>query len=144
MCRGQMTAERIEAPFPERAPVDEPGFRTPQRLVIQPTPPLASALLADDEPGVFEHAEVLVDGRQGHLERRGELPKRRFGARETLEHRTAAAVGKRLEYRIERVIILRHSLKSRRDGRARQGVRCVAAKTVSERRWRTTGAFGKL
>ena len=65
----------------------------------------AAVALPDEKTGVFEHAHVLRDRRQRHLERLGELADRAFAAGELRQHRAARGIGQRGEGRVERVIV---------------------------------------
>jgi hypothetical protein len=65
----------------------------------------AAVAFTDEKTGVFEHAHVLRDRRQGHLERFGELADRAFAAGELRQHRAARGIGQRGECRVEGWIV---------------------------------------
>ena len=58
----------------------------------------------DEKTGVFEHAHVLRDRRQRHLERFGKLADRAFTAGELREHRAARGIGERRECRVQGIV----------------------------------------
>jgi hypothetical protein len=65
----------------------------------------APVALTDEKTGVFEHAHMLRDRRQGHLERFGKLADRPLTSGELRQHRPPRGIGKRGERRVERVIV---------------------------------------
>jgi hypothetical protein len=59
---------------------------------LDATPPPLRLLSLRDQPRALEHAEVLRDGGQAHVERLGELGDRAFAREETRQDRPARRV----------------------------------------------------
>src|SRR5262249_25137695 len=76
-----------------------------------PDPAVAHAtdLLGGHEAGQFEHADVLLHARQGHVEPAGKVGDRRVAARKLFEHATAGGVGQGRKRAVEvGVLIMNH------------------------------------
>ncbi len=62
---------------------------------------LAAFDAAAHEPGVFEHADVLGRGGEGHLQGLGEFTQVSLALREGADHRPPGRVGKGVEDAVE-------------------------------------------
>jgi hypothetical protein len=62
----------------------------------------APVFVPHDQSRFFEHAQMLRNGGQGHVVRRGELADRRFAKSELREDAATGRVGKRSEGGVER------------------------------------------
>jgi hypothetical protein len=100
--------ESVEALAPELVVPGDPGgfFLEPAR------PELAGAdapdFLRDHEPGLLQHADVLLHAGQGHVEAAGEVADRGVGAAELLEDAPAGDVREGGEGGIEGGLTLNH------------------------------------
>jgi hypothetical protein len=65
-----------------------------------------SVALADDEPGLLQHAHVARDRGRGHFQRLAQLADARGTAREALDHVAPGGVGERREHGVERVELM--------------------------------------
>lgn len=99
-----------------------------ERAGFEAAPPLAAALLAGDETDALEVPEMLVDGRERHVERRGERAHRRLLAGEALQDRAPRGVGQRGEDPVEAFLMVKHKLKYQEGGRdVKTFVACYAS-----------------
>jgi hypothetical protein len=98
---GEEAFERVEARLPERAVRFQPARRLPQRFGREPDVVHAPLDEAPGEPGRLEHAQVLGNRRQGHVERLGQLAHGGVAAGEPLEHRAPRRVAQGREDDIE-------------------------------------------
>ena len=118
---GEEGAEAVESTLGGKPLTADPLGGGRERLGRQLVGADPADLGRRDDPGGFEHAEVLHDGRERHVERAGELAHRRGTAGQALDHRAPAAVAERVEHPIERHPILRHIPKYRDSASACQG-----------------------
>ncbi len=65
-------------------------------------------LLAPDQPGGFEHLDVLGDGGKAHVMGLGELAHARLALRQPRENGAAGRIGKRVKEQREIGIMLSH------------------------------------
>ena len=88
-------------PLPDRAVLDDPLLERAHGSGLEPARPDAADLLRAHEAAALQHVEVLHHGRQGHVQRRGELAHGGRAARQADDHRAAALVGERVEGPVE-------------------------------------------
>src|SRR5580704_16061038 len=69
----EVIVQAVEALVPEAPVVIEPPGRVPERTRPEPAGPVLGVAAPRDEPRALEHLEVLRDGGEAHLERRGQL-----------------------------------------------------------------------
>src|SRR5439155_164957 len=91
----------IEAFVPTPAVPLEPRRLFFQSSRAQSARPHAPDLLRGDEPGLLQHADVLLHARERHTKRLGKVGDRSVGSSELLQHATPSGVGERGEGRIE-------------------------------------------
>ena len=84
--------ERIELRRPKVLVGTDPFVRLLQRFNLQSAGPPLGVTAACDQSRVFQHFEMLGDGRQAYLERRGELLHRRLAQGKARENRAARGV----------------------------------------------------
>lgn len=68
---------------------------------MQAAAPDAAVLGVRDQPGAREHAEVLVDAREGDPERPRQLRNRRFARRQAGENRAPGRIGQGRKQAVE-------------------------------------------
>ena len=78
----QVVVQTIEALLPEPAIAIEPVVDVLEGGGLDPAGPPLRRAAARDQAGPLQHLEMLGDGREAHLERRGELRDRGFAQRE--------------------------------------------------------------
>ena len=71
----------------------------------------ASRLLGPHQAAGFEHLQMLVDGRQRHVERLRELADRGRPARQSLDDDAPSRIGESLEDAVERSSMVKQALK---------------------------------
>lgn len=98
----------VEVPFetvdffgPKAFVRSRPALELAQRPRVEREHVLAAGPGANDEPRLFEHAEVAGHGRQGDRERRREVAGPRGSPNEAIENRAASGVGNRGRYLVE-------------------------------------------
>jgi hypothetical protein len=109
-----MASQRIELRAPEFAVGRNPLRRVLHGSRLQPAQHGAPALRAAQQPGGFQHREVLHHARQRDRERLREFGDGALAPGEPREQRAPRAVGKRREGAVERLLrILNHTVKYR-------------------------------
>ena len=108
----EIAAERVELLGPELLVARDPGRGRLQRRGGKLAADDAPFLGALDQPGLFQHAQVLHEAGQRHVVRRGELAHGGLaGAAKAIEDVAARAVGERGEERVELIVgILNHKV----------------------------------
>ena len=107
----ELVAEGVETADPQLAAFGDPGLGGVHRRRLQPAAAHTPPLLAPDETAPFEGAQVLLDRRQRHVERRCQLTERRRAPAEPVEHSTPARIGERMEEAVPvRIRKLKHLL----------------------------------
>jgi hypothetical protein len=90
---GEVLLESVELPLPELAVVSDPFGCALHRLGSESASVHASVLVAHDQAGAFEDAQMFRDGGKGHVVRRGEIADGRFTESELREDAAARGVG---------------------------------------------------
>ena len=98
---GEVLLESVELPLPELAVVSDPFGCALHRLGSQPAAMHASVLVAHDQAGAFEDAQMLRDGRKRHVVRRGQIADGSLAKSELRQDAAACGVGKRAEGSVE-------------------------------------------
>src|SRR5215467_7687528 len=91
----------VEACVPHLAVPLEPCHLFLQSARAEFAGPYAPDLLRGDEPGLFQHADVLLHAREGHAKLLGEVGNRRVGTSQLLQHAAPGGIRQRGEGRIE-------------------------------------------
>src|SRR4029453_17880665 len=89
----EVTLEAIEPPFPDLAIALGPVGHFLQRAGFEPARAPLRFAAARDESRPLEHTQMLRDGGQAHVERRGELAHRALTRHELRQNRAACRVG---------------------------------------------------
>ena len=97
----QMASERIEALVPEPLVIGEPHGGILQRPRRELATHGAAFLLADDQPGILEHPQVLHEAGQRHVVRGGELGDAQAARLEAAQHVAPRGVGEGGEHEVE-------------------------------------------
>lgn len=103
-----MGIELIEAAFPVRTLSIEPGLHLTKWSGHEVIGAYAPDLLRGHQTTGFEHAEVLLERGQGHVERRGQLRDRRRSLPEPLDDGEPGGVGEPAKDEVERRLLVRH------------------------------------
>jgi hypothetical protein len=107
----EVIAQPIEPVFPFGPAGIDPLLDQAPRPRLDPAGPDAADLLGHDQPGAFEHREVLHHRRKRHGERAGEVAHRSRAARKPFHHRPPRRIGKGLEGKVEGRELVKHVLK---------------------------------
>ena len=83
----------VEAPFPQRSELLDPVHRLLKLLAIDPAGAQLGLAAFGQQAGFFQHFDMFRDGRQAHLERRGQFIDRGFPLQQALEHGPPCGVG---------------------------------------------------
>ncbi len=100
----------IELRFPESPIVLDPLERAAHRRRAQRRAPNSTFLLHGRELGALEHAHVLGDGGERHVESRGELADRAVAGGEAREYVAPRGVGEGKERVVERSGMVNHTV----------------------------------
>src|SRR5262245_12577303 len=115
--------KRVEARLPELAVALQPGSLLLEAPRPEPAGPHAPDLLSGDEPGLLQHADVLLHAGQRHVEPVGEVRDRGVGTPELLEHAAPGDVRQRGECVVEAGLrILNHMVQYATVSRGVQGL----------------------
>lgn len=98
----QDQVERLEPPLPIPLLTFDPGARQPERASIDADEMLAPLATPAYQSGPFQNTDVLGDGVERHLERRGEIRHPHLSRREALQDRAARGIGQRNPHPIGR------------------------------------------
>src|SRR5579859_4012058 len=93
--------QRVEARGPELVVLLDPGHLFGQSARAELAGPHASNLLGGDEPGLLQHADMLLHAREGHVECLGKVRDRTVRASELLQNAAPGGVRERGEGGIE-------------------------------------------
>ena len=94
----EVGVELVESPRPVFVLGAQPFACSFERIGGQPIGPYPALLVRGDEPGLFEHVEVLRERRERHVERLGQLRRRCRADAEPFDDRQPGGVGQRLEH----------------------------------------------
>jgi hypothetical protein len=100
-CLFEIFFQGIKLRFPEGLVLRDPGGRVFHRFGGQPAAVHAAVDFALQQPGGFQHAEVLGNGRQRHLERLCQFSDHRCAARQPRQQGPAGGIGERAKSGIQ-------------------------------------------
>src|SRR6516225_4077573 len=89
----EVVVHLVEAGLPDGPVAFSPGRDLLERCRVQGARPVLGSLAPHDQPGPFQHLDVLRDGRKRHLERLGELVDGRPAFGEAGEDRPPSRAG---------------------------------------------------
>ena len=97
----EVVGEPVEAFFPVLAMGLDPGRGVGERLWFEAAGTVLGVTAAGNEPSLFEHLEVLGDGRKRDVEWRGEFVDRRLALGQAGEDHASGRVGEGVERAVE-------------------------------------------
>src|SRR5215467_3944441 len=108
----EVVVHQVEAGLPDGPVPFGPSRDLRKWCCVQGTRSVLGSLTPHHQPGLFQHLDVLRDGRKRHLERLGELVHRRCACCETGEDRSPRRIGQGRESLAEPLLIdrRRHSM----------------------------------
>ena len=98
-------AQTVEAALPERSSFGDPLLGESQSHGLDATRAHSPTLLRSNEVALFEHLEVLYDGREGNAERRREIGDRSRAPTQPLHHRAAGGVSQRVKDWVDAMVV---------------------------------------
>src|SRR5262245_50885992 len=99
----QMDVQAFEALFPESPVALHPVGDLLEPVCLEPAGPALRIASTHDQAGALEHAEMLGDGRQAHVERLGELGDRSRTRGQAGQNRTPGGIGEGSESGVEMI-----------------------------------------
>jgi hypothetical protein len=106
----EVTSKTVELRIPERLRLGEPAVDRIKGADVDLAALHAAVLHGGHKARRLEHAKMLEDRGQRHVERLGQLAHRRPAAGQPREHGTARRIGERAEHRIQPGFLIHYQL----------------------------------